>query len=898
MAGDTQLGVAGTTNSQLVLSFPGTNHASTEHVGGKAHSLIHLASAGLAVPPGVVLTSQFFDPWCETVLVSAEWRLLPAAPADQWRALCESIKQQVSTLPLSDLQQQAMDSLRAQLAALTDSALFAVRSSSPQEDLQGASFAGGYETRLGVRPDHILDAVRTCFASAFDARVFAYKAARGMRLTSPRMAVVVQAQLDSEVAGVAFSLNPLSNDHDEAVIDANWGQGETVVAGRVTPDHWVLEKRSGRIVEHSINDKRLTSWLRPDGGLLERHDYRRGEACLSEDQLGELLAVINRVELLFEHPVDIEWAIAKGSIRVLQARPVTAFVPLPSALMTQPGERRRLYMDVALSSGFTINAPISTMGLDVFRRLASDIVQVALGVRRAIPSGEDALIVLDGGRMYLDLSNVMWLGGPRLMARKMRIADAMVARILESIDPREYRASRRPGWARLRHLWRLPVAGWRMRRLIANSVLPFIASERSHRRIVQQLSAYERELAASSDNALPLAAYWDRYVASRLQTLFDVSMASVGPGVLAMQAFTHLAKPITHNDPELEGKLDRGFAGNVVVDMSIAMQRLARQLPTAQHVDARELEGRLNAGALSASFMEEWDHFLRRFGHRGPMEMDVAHPRYGDAPGHALTQIAAMAVDSDRFDLAAASQRQIHARRVAAAAVIQKAGPIRRRLLQRLHWIIEHFAGMRDTPKHHVLLILHGLRRRLFLEGEQLVRDGRLDTAEQVFDLTIEELIAASTDPELDLRANRDKRLGFYEHLARQVINFPSVIDSRGRILRAPRSTPRDGEFCGVGLSPGIAAGPARTLRSPHEKPLAKGEILIAYTTDPGWTPIFTSAAAVVLEIGGALQHGALVARELGLPCVAGIEGVATAIRDGQLIEVDGSLGTVRLMPT
>jgi rifampicin phosphotransferase len=571
---------------------------------------------------------------------------------------------------------------------------------------------------------------------------------------------------------------------------------------------------------------------------------------------------------------------------------------LPRALMTQPGERRRLYMDIALSSGFTINAPISTMGLDVFRRLASDIVQVAFGVRHTMPSGEDALIVLDGGRMYLDLSNVMWLGGPRMMARKMRMADAMVARILESIDPREYRASRRPGWARLRHLWRLPVAGWRMRRLIANSVLPFIASERSHRRIVQQLSAYERELAASPDNAMPLAAYWDRYVASRLQTLFDVSMASVGPGVLAVQAFTHLAKPITHNDPELEGKLDRGFEGNVVVDMSIAMQRLARQLPTAQHADARELEGRLNAGALPASFMEEWNHFLRRFGHRGPMEMDVAQPRYGDAPGRALTQIAAMAVDSDRFDLAAASQRQIQARRVAAAAVIQKAGPIRRRLLQRLHWIVEHFAGMRDTPKHHVLLILHGLRRRLFLEGEQLVRDGRLDTAEQVFDLTIEELIAASNDPELDLRANRDKRLGFYEHLARQVINFPSVIDSRGRILRAPRSTPRHGEFCGVGLSPGIAAGPARTLRSPHEKPLAKGEILIAYTTDPGWTPIFTSAAAVVLEIGGALQHGAVVARELGLPCVAGIEGVATAIRDGQLIEVDGSLGTVRLMPT
>ena len=569
MASDPVPAIAGTTN--VALSFPGTNHASIEQVGGKAYSLIRLSSAGLAVPPGIVLTCAFFEPWFETVLASAEWKLLPAVPTDQWHALCTSIKQRAFRLPLSYLQRQAMDALGAQLAALTNSEVFTVRSSSPQEDLQGASFAGGYETRLGVKPDDILDAVRACFASAFDARVFTYKAARGMALTSPRMAVVVQAQLDSQVAGVAFSLNPLSNDYDEAVIDANWGQGETVVAGRVTPDHWVLDKRSGRLIERSINDKQLSSWLQPGGGLLERHDYRRAEACLTEVQIEQLLTLVNRIELLFEHPVDIEWAIAAGGIRVLQARPVTAFVPLPPALMTQPGERRRLYMDIALSSGLTINAPISTMGLDVFRRLASDLTNLAFGVRVPIPTGEDALLVLDGGRMYLDLSNVMWLGGSRLMAKKMRMADAMVARILESIDPAEYRARRRPSWVRLRSAWRLPMAWWRLRRLIANSVLPFIAPQRTHRRIAQQLTAYEHELAASADNALPLAVHWDRYVVSQLQTLFDVSMAAAGLGVLAVQAFTLLARPMIHDDPQLDGKLDRGFEGNVVVAMSIAM---------------------------------------------------------------------------------------------------------------------------------------------------------------------------------------------------------------------------------------------------------------------------------------------------------------------------------------
>ncbi|MGH8078195.1 MAG: PEP-utilizing enzyme, partial [Lysobacter sp.] len=300
---------------------------------------------------------------------------------------------------------------------------------------------------------------------------------------------------------------------------------------------------------------------------------------------------------------------------------------------------------------------------------------------------------------------------------------------------------------------------------------------------------------------------------------------------------------------------------------------------------------------LPVSFMAAWNGFVRQFGYRGPMEMDVAHPRYADVPLIALRQVVAMSVDDANSDPVSAARRQVERRRKAAATVMERSGVIRRGILRRLNTVIELFAGLRDTPKQHLLMILHDLRRRIVLEGERLHRLGRLDEPAHVFDLTFEELAAAGTGPGLDLRAIRAERRKYYDHLATQVINFPPVIDSRGRILRQPRGACRDGEFCGVGLSPGLVSGFARTLRSPHEKPLLKGEVLIAYTTDPGWTPIFSNAAAVVLEIGGALQHGAVVARELGLPCVAGIGGISTAIKDGQLVEVDGSAGTVRLLP-
>ena len=883
---------------EAVVAFPGTDHASIGQVGGKGLGLIRLAAVGLTVPPGVVLTSTFFQSWFDLVLASAEWKLLLKDPSGRGPTACDDLKRLAVALPLSGFQQQALDAMRCHLATLAKADLFAVRSSSPQEDLEGASFAGGYETCLGVRVPDLLAAIQRCFASAFDERVVAYKIARGMDLASPAMAVVIQSQIDSEVAGVAFSLNPVGNDHDEAVIDANWGQGETLVAGLVTPDHWVLDKLTGQVIASRIGDKQVSRWLQADGRLLERHDHRCSEPCLTAGQLGALLDLINRIEAIFQHPVDIEWAIAGGAIHVLQARPVTAFVPLPPAMLTRPGGRRRLYLDIALSSGLTINAPISTMGLDVFRRIAADLARLAVGGHGRLPGGEDALVVFDGGRMYLDLSNAMWLGGPRLMAKKMRMADAMVASALEAMDPARYKSLRRPGWARLRNLWRLPGMWWRFRRLIGNCFLPFIAPQRMHRRMVRQLDIYERELAVDTDLALPLDAFWDQYVAGRLQTLFDVSLAAVGPGVLAVQAFAALADRIVGSDAELRGNLSRGFQGNVVVDMSIEMQRLVALLPPGALLDGNALEALLAEGGLPASFVAAWAGFLRRFGDRGPMEMDVAHPRYGDAPLIALSQLAAMACEGGAPDLAAAARRQIDARRDATATVIRQAGPLRRWLLRRADAVVERFAGLRDTPKHHLLATLHGWRRRLVVEGEHLRCGGRLDAAEHVFDLRIDELIAARANPDFDLRRLRAGRRAFHDRLAAQVVNFPSLIDSRGRILRAPAGPRREGEFQGLGLSPGIVSGVARTLRSPHDRSLAKGEILIAYTTDPGWTPIFANAAAVVLEIGGTLQHGAVVARELGLPCVAGIEGITLAIRDGQRIEVDGHLGTIRLLPT
>ncbi len=230
----------------LIVSFPGAEQTTLAEVGGKGYSLIRMVEAGFPVPPGAVLTSGFFAPWFDEIQASATWTALADATPDAWATLCTELKALCPALPLTATQRHALEDLRRRLAALGDDVLFAVRSSSPEEDLASASFAGVYETRLGVRPADLDDAVRHCFASSLDQRVLLYKKEHGFDVLSPRIAVVVQQQINSEVAGVGFSLNPLTNDYDEAVVDANWGLGESVVAGLASPDHFIVAQ-GGRV---------------------------------------------------------------------------------------------------------------------------------------------------------------------------------------------------------------------------------------------------------------------------------------------------------------------------------------------------------------------------------------------------------------------------------------------------------------------------------------------------------------------------------------------------------------------------------------------------------------------------------------------------------------------------
>ena len=291
-------------------------------VGGKAASLIRLKQAGFSVPNGFVLTSAFFAPWVDDLKASSAWQRtrsrLEVSGSGGLREACEAAQRSTANLPFSEVQRKHLEEISTALG----NRLLAVRSSSPEEDLSAASFAGLYETVLNTTPGTLEQAVRSCFESSLDERVLLYKQENGFTVEAPSIALVIQDQIASEISGVGFSINPLTNDYDEAVINATWGQGEALVSGEINPDRFVIDKVTDETIERQLGSK---------GG------ERSNEFCLDEEQLTEVTETLKAIEGLYAVPVDVEWSFANGRFHVLQARPVTAYVPLAPEMMTVPG---------------------------------------------------------------------------------------------------------------------------------------------------------------------------------------------------------------------------------------------------------------------------------------------------------------------------------------------------------------------------------------------------------------------------------------------------------------------------------------------------------------------------------------------------------------------------------
>ncbi len=873
----------------------GGKTAGLEEVGGKGLSLMRMAGAGLPVPPGFILPVGFFAAWLERVKESAAWRDFLAASPEEYSSRCAALKELCPALEFDPRQLAILEEGFSTLDPAYRNGLFAVRSSSPEEDVEGASFAGGYQTVLGVDRAGIPDAVRICFASCLDERVFHYKRSHGFSTREARIAVVVQAQIPSDVSGVGFSLNPLNNCYDEALVNANWGLGESVVSGMTSPDQFVVGKLTRRIIDSKVGAKESSVWLKAGGGTEIRHGHRCGEACLDERQLLEVVDTIRKVEDFYGNPVDTEWAFHNGRLHLLQARPVTAYVPLPEDLLTKPGERKRLYLDMTLCVQ-GIHESMSVMGVDMVERILGGISMSGLGVdARGLvfcrPKGRPAA----GGRVYVNISNYLTVFSKERIASVLRNMDSVAAETILAIDADEYRAATKPVEFEEIPLKALTHMPDNILRALEAAVLPSILKREYHHKIDDFLSRLE----AADARDTSATEFLDALCGMFAEFIAHCSLPIVVLPIVAKGKIIELFKDAPPDVRRQIESLNKSLSGNVTVDMGLALFRLSELLGDENPGSTDEFKRRLEARALPAEFLSGWDEFIATYGFRGPVELDIASPRYVDKPELLLGQIlAVMPAKGTEMSPVAVFKRSRAERQAAYEALSKKAkdkGWMTSKLFEHLYGIIENFGAYRENHKYYLIMAFGRMRKKVLCAAAVLVSEGRIDSPSDLFNLTVDDLRAVATTPGLDLRALIAERRRYVDKLAK-VKELPHLIDSRGRIPRPPRKAHKEGEIVGEGVSSGVARGPVKVLSRPDEKPLLPGDILVAKATDPGWTTLSINAAAIVLEVGGALQHGSLVAREYGKPCVAGVENLTSLLRDGQMVEVDGAEGVVRLL--
>ncbi len=858
-------------------------------VGGKGYSLIKMTEGGFPVPDGMVLGVRFFDEWVDALMKIEDLRLKNSDSDEELKRKTRALQNRAAQFQFSPHQRDALGAKLQQLKQ-PEGRMYSVRSSSPEEDMQGASFAGMYETYLGVTEDQLEARIRDVFISCIDFRVVAYKRQKGFDHTRYTIAVVVMTQIQSDVAGVAFSINPLNNCYDEVVINANFGLGESVVSGDTVPDQFVVDAHSREILSKKIGDKTLAVTLDQSGGTSTEVKKTSDQPALSDAQVLELTEMVKKVETHYEMPMDTEWAYERSTLYMLQARPITSYIPLHPVFQTQPGEPKRLYLDLTLiEQGF--QTPLSVMGTDCFRELSDAMGMSAAGTHVARKPGD--FVYGAGGRAYVNLSAEMLLESQDKTAGEYEGLDIYAAQVIRDADMGPYRAHYTAKGI-LKGTKALFMASFKNWDTIGGILKGQKHPEELRKRIDEKGAQFMEEMDRLEQEPLSFKDFAYQALRKQADLMIHVTIPSLVDAESAKSRIRKIIKERYDEGLAAEAdKIDRGLPYNITTEMSCRIYDLITLLSPEDLESAEILKERILNRNLPEGFLAQWDDFMTRFGFRGPREVDVKTPRYQEKPEIVIQQMQNYKALSREDSPGAILERKAIEREGAFKALLEKVDPKDGKRLEKHYQVLVNLGGYREIHKYYLVYAGNKIRQKALNIAHDFKVAKRIDDLEDIFYMTVDEVQQAIDDDGLDVRQMVAKHRK-YMNVAEKVDNFPPVIDSRGKILRPNRKEAKPGEIIGDPVSAGNVKGRAVIVRYVGEKDIKEGDILVAKAADPGWTPLFINASGVLLEVGGMLQHGSLIAREYGKPCIAGIQNLTERLKDGDVIEMDGASGIVR----
>jgi pyruvate,water dikinase len=760
------------------------------------------------------------------------------------------------------------------LAQYGEQAAYAVRSSATAEDLPTASFAGQQDTYLNVvGPAAILHHVSRCWASLFTERAVTYRLRNGFDHRSVRMAVVVQRMVFPRAAGILFTADPVTGNRKVATVDAGFGLGEALVSGLVNPD--VFTVRDGEVVAKTIADKRLAIHAVSSGGTAEVavDSQRRELPALTDAQVVLLVRLGRRIEAHFGSPQDIEWCLDDDGFQIVQSRPITTLYPIPEAddaenhVYLSVGHQQMM-TDAMKPLGvsvwqLTALAPMHEAGgrlfVDVAGRLASPASRAGLLdlVGRGDPLFRDALETgLDRGDFIPTLPDAS-PGGPPIGGPSAPIETdpAIVTELIE------------------RSQASLAVLRRDIRTKTGPALFDFLLEAfAEHKRVLSDPLSMRAIMAGMEATWWLNDQLWEwlgEKNAADTLTLSAPNNVTSEMG-LALLDVADVIRPHPDVVAFLRGVEDDGFLG---------------ELPTL-------------AGGTEAR--DAIDAYLDRYGMRCVGEIDITRPRWSERP----TTLVPLILDNIKlFEPGAAARRFEQGRQEAHKKQLEVLERLRtlpdgerkadetKRMIDR----VRTFIGYREYPKYSIVSRYIVYKQALLEEAERLVQADVLAAKEDVFFLTFQEFHDVARTNRSDDHLIRRREDAFRSYLA---LTPPRVLTSDGEAITGAyrRDDVPAGALVGLPVSAGTVEGRARVILDMTRADLEAGDILVTAFTDPSWSPLFVAITGLVTEVGGLMTHGAVIAREYGLPAVVGVDQATRLIRDGQRIRVHGTGGYVEIL--
>ncbi|MBO9617060.1 MAG: phosphoenolpyruvate synthase [Dyadobacter sp.] len=862
-----------------ILGFEEIDKTQIAVAGGKGANLGELARIGdIQVPDGFCITTDAFSEVISGAEIGSLLERLANVKVGDTQSIMALGREIRGEIEAATIPGNVREEVLHHLTKLGEGDAYAVRSSATAEDLPNASFAGQQDTYLNiVGSDAILQHVSKCWASLFTDRAIAYRIQNGFDHRKVSLAVVVQRMVFPEASGIMFTADPVNSSRKVVSIDASFGLGEALVSGLVNAD--IYKVRGGEIIEKKVAAKKIAIYASEAGGTREQELGRAQQELqtLADDQILQLEQIGRRIEAHFGSPQDIEWCLADGAFYIVQSRPITTLYPIPEA----NDGKNHLYVSVGHQQMMT--DAMKPLGLSVWQ-LTSPRKMALAGGRIFVDVTQD-LVSPAGRRVVLDV-----LGKSDPLVRKA------VTEILErgdflDVETAEPSASQ-PAQGPPPH--------------------DFFALHSYDPSIVQELiGRSEAAIAALTENirAKSGTELIDFILDDFQQRKSQADPQSFGVIVTAMNAALWLNDKMSEwlGEKNVADTLSQSVPHNVTSEMGLALLDVAdaiRPYPEVvaylRDTDADNFMDGMLAWHGGKEAVSAIHTFLSKYGMRCAGEIDITRTRWSEKPAILIPLILSNIKNQEP----GAGQRKFMQGQQEAA---RKEAELLSRLWElpdgeqkaeetkRMIGLLRSLAGYREYPKYAIVNRYFIYKKALMEEAARLVNARVLREKEDIYYLEFEEIREVIVSQQADYRIINQRKEAYQQF---EKLTPPRVMTSDGEVVTGRHSHENlpAGAIVGLGVSAGTIEGRARVIRKMEDANLEPGDILVTTFTDPSWTPLFVAIKGLVTEVGGLMTHGAVIAREYGLPAVVGVEDATRLIKDGQKIRVHGTEGYIELL--